>query len=54
MVLAAPLPFVSVVLWASYNGLFRTAQKVLSLRAATDLDNRDQVRLLVEQHLLSD
>ena len=39
----APLPVISVVLWASYNGLFRTAQKVLSLRAATDLDWRDQV-----------
>lgn len=44
VLLTVPLPIVSVVLWTSYNGLLRTAQTVLSLRAATDLDCRDQVR----------
>ena len=43
VLLAAPLPLASIVAWTTFNGMFRRAQKVLSLRAAVDLDWRDQV-----------
>lgn len=38
-----PLPFMSLFTWISYRTLFNRSQRVLSLRAATDLDRRDQV-----------
>ena len=47
VLLAAPLPLASIVAWTTFNAMFRRAQKVLSLRAAVDLDWRDQVPLIV-------
>jgi hypothetical protein len=41
--LLLPLPFLTVLKWVSSNSLFRRPQQILSLRAATDLDERDQV-----------
>ena len=38
-----PLPIISVVAWVSFKSMFGRSQRVLSLRAATDLDRRDQV-----------
>ena len=38
-----PLPIVSVITMASFKSMFGRSQRVLSLRAATDLDHRDQV-----------
>lgn len=40
-----PLPLLSVIVWLSYSSMFGRSQRVLSLRAATDLDKRDRVRL---------
>ena len=45
-ILTLPLPILTISLWRSSDVLFRPPQQRLSLEAAADLDQRDEVRLL--------
>lgn len=42
-ILTLPLPILTISLWRSSDVLFRPPQQRLSLEAAADLDQRDQV-----------
>ena len=45
-ILTLPLPILTISLWRSSDVLFRPPQQRLSLEAAADLDQRDEVRPL--------
>ena len=50
-ILTVPLPILTISLWRSSDVLFRPPQQRLSLEAAADLDQRDQVCALA--HVLA-
>ncbi len=38
LILLLPLPFIYIAMWASFHDLFRRPLKLLSMRAAADID----------------